>query len=344
MAKELLQYNIDYDRHESDSEFLKTQIQTHLKERFNTLISTVEYEIIDEHLVRPGKTEPFINSIKRGRDIIQSLSLNTVDFDREDAEVRGFEEKIDPFLSNPQTSLGSKILSISLKGEEGSKYQHNFYDIFTLKARNGKRYVEMSRYSSVLTAQDYSLRLDLYPKNPLSAAQFLANPILINNVFITAEQIHQELHEKHEYMESSDFDEIWKIVRYSTFVERYLRNRDAHSFNAILNFADEVWENEKRREQGDGNIDYSNYVPSYNEVRYFEEKEVRQVATGCPGKSGANANDNSPWSVSEFDSDYSFDKPGPCKRCGSDVKCGPCGICRNCDMEMRRGQSFKIAA
>ena len=58
---ELLQYNIDYDRHETDMEFIMTQLQTHLRERFNVLISTVEYEIVDGHLVRPGKTEPFIN-------------------------------------------------------------------------------------------------------------------------------------------------------------------------------------------------------------------------------------------------------------------------------------------
>lgn len=354
MGKEqLLQYNIDYDRYEPDRDFIMTQLETHLKERFNVLVSTIEYEIEDGHLVRKGSKEPFINSIERGREVIQRLALNPLDLDRENAEVIGFGEKIDPFFSNPKTSLGSKMLSISLRGEKSSKYQHNFYDIFTLRARDGKRYVKMSRYSSALTAEDYVFHLGLDSENPPSAAEFLANPILIDNIFITSEQIHQKLHKEHEYMKPSDFEAIWEVVQHSIFIQRYLSNRDAKSFNAILSFADHVWENNKKREKNQKYRDYIKYVPSYKEIRYFEEKEVRQTSGGCPGKSGADIN-KSPFSVSEYgnlsqaifgeDFGYEFDQDGPCKNCGDDVKCGPCGLCRSCDLEIRRKQSFKIAA
>lgn len=343
MSAELLQYNPDYDKHENP-QFIATQIETTLRERFNVLVSTVEYGISDGHLARKGKSEPFVNSIKRGRNVIQAIDSRSIDFDREDAEVVGFEETIDPFLSNPETPLGSKILSISLEGEEGSKYGHNFYDIFTLKRKDGKRYVELSRYSSALDAQEYAKRLPGFdPANPPSAAEFLANPIPITNIFISAEQIHQMLHEEHDYTSPSDFDEIWRTVSDQRFVENYISNRTGRRFNAILNFADEVVENRKKRADGAEFRDYMNQPPSHTERRFFEQTEVRQVITACPGKSGADI--NSPFSVSEFaDMDYKFDQQGPCKKCGEDVSCGPCGICKSCDIQIRNEENFKKAA
>lgn len=341
---ELRQYNPDYDQHENP-QFIATQIETALRERYNVLVSKVEYEIANGHLVREGKMEPFINSIKRGRSVIQALDPRPIDFDREDAEVVGFEETIDPFLSNPETPLGSKILSISLRGEKGSKYGHNFYDIFTLKRRDDRRYVELSRYSSALDAQEYAKRLPGFdPDDPPSAAEFLANPIPITNVFISAEQIHQMLHEEHDYTSPSEFDEIWRTVSDQQFVENYISNRDGRRLNAILNFADEVMENRKKRADGTKCRDYKNQPPSHTERRFLEESEVRQVITACPGKSGADIS-NSSYSASEFaDMDYDFDQPGPCKTCGADINCGPCGICKSCDLKIRRQERFKIAA
>lgn len=339
MAREqLLQYNIDFDRHETDQQFLRTQLETHLKERFHVLLSTVEYGIVDGHLVRQGTSEPFVNSITRGRDIIRRFATNPEDFDREDAEVEGFKDVIDPFLSDPNTMLGSKVLNISPKG---GKYEHNFYDIFTLKRRNGQRYVELSRYSSALAPEDYAKRLPgLNPDNPPTAAEFLANPITIKDIFITTEQIHQSLHKDHDYMTAEDFEEIWEGVQ--TAVSRYLFNRDANSFDAVLNFADKVWKNQKSRKRGNAYIDFTRYVPTQAELRQLGNEPVRQVAGDCPGKSGA---DDSQYSVSEFaDMDYKFDQPGPCKKCGEDVSCGPCGICKPCDIKIRKEESVKKAA
>ncbi len=337
MVEQLLQYNIRYDHGETDSRFIAKQIETHLRERFNVLVSAIEYEIVDGHLVRQKTKEPFIESIKRGRDVIRKLSPNPIDFDREDAEVIGFR-RIDSSMSDPLTALGSKMLSISVKGEKESKYQHNFYDIFTLKERNGERYVELLRYSSALNSMDYLKRLSLDTNNPPKAEDFLANPIKITNVSITPEQIHEALHIDHEYMEPSDFDEIWITIQ--PFVKRYLLNRDARSFNAILNFADEVWENKNRKEKGQEYKDYLNYRHSYNEVRDLEEKEVRQVSTPCPGKSGADIG-NSPFSVSEFSRGYSFDHEGTCVVCNSGPKAlGPCEICEECTIKIEKKEQL----
>ena len=312
---ELFQYNTAYDQNEKDIQFISKQLETHLKERFNVLVSTVEYGIKNGHLVRKGTEEPFINSIKRGRDIIQKLSPNSVDTDRENAELTGFE-KIDSALCDPTVPLGSKMLSISPNGDERSKYQHNFYDIFTLKEENGEKYVQMSRYSSALTPRDYARRLGLDSDNPPNAADFLANPIKITDPFITSEKIHESLHIDHAYMDSSDFDEIWTSPLVQFFVKRYQIGRNARSFVGILNAADEVWENKNRREKGQTYKDYSRYRLSYSEARYLEVKEVRQAGGQCPGKSGADIN-NSPFSVSDFETTDKYgERSFECPECG----------------------------
>ncbi len=309
---ELLQYNIDYDRHETDTSFIMTQLETHLKERFNVLVSTVEYEIVDGHLVRPGKTEPFIESIKRGRDLLRRLSTTDEDFEREDAEVTGFSETIDPVMSDPNTPENVIVLNISLPS---GKYKHRYHDMATFKKRNGKRHIEYSRYSSGLTAQDYAEILPgMDPENPPSPEEFLATPIVLKDINLTSEQVHRLLHKHHEYMTTEDFSEIWRQVKGSVFVRNYLLNRDPDSFNGMLNFTDDVWENIKRRKNGQVYRDYVDYPLSYSEQRSVEIREVRQVPTACPGKSGAD----SPWSVSEFDfePDLHGSRTFNCPACG----------------------------
>lgn len=338
MAKEqLFQYNIAYDKRETDTAFIRTQMETHLRERFNALLSQFEYGIVNGHLVREGTSEPFINSIIRGRNKMRMFASNSEDFDREDAEVIGFGNIIDSQLSNPNTPLETKFLSIS---PPGGKYQHNFYDIFTLKDRNGARYVESRRYSSGLTPVDYARQFGLDPQNPPTAADFLANPKIIPEVSITAEQIHQMLHVEHDYMNERDFSEIWRGVQ--TAVSNYLLNRDANSFNAVLNLADKVWESQKRRKAGESYTDYSNFIPTAGQLERIGDEPVRQAGGDCPGKSGAEDKD-SPFSVSE--ADYKFDKQGTCRVCGIESSSlGPCYICRPCDTKLRREEQPALAA
>ncbi len=298
MSEILRQYTIDFDRGERDEAFLHTQIETHLKERFNVLVSKVEYGIADGHLVRLGTLEPFIDSIKRGRDFVQRLSQpNTIDFDRENAEVAGFETVIDPFLSNPNTPLESKVLNISLRGEEGSKYQHNFYDIFSLKEKDGKRIVELSRFSSGLSAKDYAVRLRLPTDPPPTDAQFLASPTVMLGVDPSSEEIHALLHVEHEYMTPLEFAQIWENRLVQDRVSTYLLRKNASSFNAILNCADDVWKYLSRTES---KVYLHDYMPTDEDIREWEEREVRQTAGGCPGVSGAGPDSSSPYSVAEY--------------------------------------------
>lgn len=344
MAKELLQYNIEFDKRENDLPYNRIQLETHLRERFNALLSIVEYGIVDGHLVRQGASEPFVNAIARGRNHIRTVAPNQIDFAREDAEVEGFRNVIDPLLSNPNTSLGTKVISISPKGEEGSRYKHNFYDIFTLNRKNGQRFVELRRYSSALIPEEYTQKdffVGLYPQNP-TAADFLSNPTPIANIFISAEQIHQTLHKEHDYMKEEEFIAIWNSKPVQDRVNKYLFRKDAKNFNAILNCSDDIYEENKKKKRGEQYLDFERFAPSAMVVQNWENREVRQAAGGCPGKSGA---EDSSYSASEFaDMDYKFDQPGPCKKCGEDVSCGPCGICKPCDIKIRREESTKIAA
>lgn len=333
MRTELLQYDITRDRTEKDVRFIAKQLETHLRERFNVLLSTTEYGINNGHLVRQGTEEPFIESVKRGRNFIQQFSPNAVDIERENAEVIGFE-KIDAFLSNPATPLGAKMLSISPEGGDGSRYKHNFYDIFALKERGGERYVELSRYSSGLTRGDYINKLGASFKDPPQA-----HPIEFDIRF-TSKEIHRLLHKEHKYMSSMDFEKIWNSPRGQFYAEKYIASKDADSFNACLNAFDEVWQELKK----ENNWQFENYaktLPSYAEVRLMEKKEVRQAGGQCPGKSGADTN-NSPFSVSEFgnfgkDRGYDFDHEGTCAVCNSGPKAlGPCEICEQCVVKIEK--------
>ncbi|OGH24264.1 MAG: hypothetical protein A3B47_04000 [Candidatus Levybacteria bacterium RIFCSPLOWO2_01_FULL_39_24] len=304
---ELLQYDVRHDYGEKDKTFIATQLKTHLGERFNVLLSIIEYGIKNGHLVRSGKEEPFIQSIIRGRDAIQALDPREVDFARENAEIIGFQ-KIDPFLSDPETPIDSKMLSISPEGEQGSKYQHNFYDIFTLKEVRGQRYVELTRYSSGLSRRDYARRLNLGMQDP-KAEDFLANPIKAPQN-LSPEEISKLLHIEHECMDSLEFEKIIKSAYVQYCMERYGENPTPKAFKAVLNAADEIIYGNKFR-------DYSTYIPTNADLRYLEDKKVRQAGGQCPGKSGADL-DNSPFSVSEFG--FSDDKFGSrefeCPECG----------------------------
>lgn len=47
-------------------------------------------------------------------------------------------------------------------------------------------------------------------------------------------------------------------------------------------------------------------------------------------------------SIFEDDIDYEFDQAGPCKKCSAEVSCGPCGICRACDLAIRAKNKFSL--
>ena len=137
--KRLVAYEPKFDRQAyseaTDKEkldaYTKKQLETHLGERFNVLLSQTRFEIRNKEIYGENTQEPFMDMLQRGAKYRRENG-NPVDFDREEAEVIGFS-KIQTKLTDEDTKIGAMMLSISPPGKEESVYKHNFYDVFTLK-------------------------------------------------------------------------------------------------------------------------------------------------------------------------------------------------------------------
>lgn len=347
MGKErAVAYNIDFDirpavKRESDH-YIQKQMETHIGERFNVLLSAYRMEVRGQTIFGHNINEPFLDTLKRGQKY-RKIHGNPADQRREEAEVVGFG-KIQDTLANPETKTGTIMLSISPSGDERSDYIHNFYDIFTLSEDESGRFIEGKRYNSVLTPVETVKRLkekfeiDNLPfPNDVS---LLSNPILIpTGNAENADDIHALLHQKHDYLNSTDFDYLKRAIK--PFIETYkkalLTGDRAYiddSYDAVLNHADDIWED--LQETNDKEMLVLEFLarglPTREEILIIGNRPVRQTMTGC-GSSGGSGKDKSSRSVAEFgsiDRGYEFDQPGPCQQCGRDVPCGPCHICESC--------------
>ncbi len=317
-------YTLDFDRRPGLSPlFIKHQLETHIGERFNVLLSTTRYEIKDGRILGEGSDEPFADVLERGRNY-RRLYGNPIDRGREQAEVIGFQ-KTENIMVDPQTAEDTQVLSFSKKGGKGSAYQHNFYDIFTKKHDENGFYVEARRYSSALGDTDcakFYLELGFNGQGEVANdAFFLANPIVVNDPrFKTPDDLHRYLHRDHDFTTVEEFKRILKGAQAS--ILRYAYNPTPSNFNRALNYADIQGGFLKTDVP---NIDLG-FIP------------VRQVMTGC-GFSGGS--DTSPFSLSEFGTSsdkygsLNFDCPhckqtnrrkpdqliANCKHCGKDVRC-----------------------
>lgn len=310
-------YTLEFDRRPNQSpDFIRRQLETHIGERFNVLLSRTNYEIKDGRVFAEGETEPFISVLRRGRDH-RRIHGNPADRSREDAEVMGFE-KIDKILSHEETPSGAMVLSISPQGQIDSSYQHNFYDIFTKK----ENHVEARRYSSALSYSEYInfLReLGFVVPGNADAAFFLSNPIRIKDArFRDADELHRFLHRDHEFTTEEEFERIKKAAQ--SEIRDYSYDPTPFNFNRALNKADIV--GGLREEAIEVEL---GFLP------------VRKVMTGCGASGGARL--ESPFSVSEFGEDkygsLNFKCPhckeinrremnkliSNCQHCGKDVTC-----------------------
>jgi hypothetical protein len=83
-------------------------------------------------------------------------------------------------------------------------------------------------------------------------------------------------------------------------------------------------------------------------VKYGHEPP--KAAGSCPNSSSDNSLTSNLLSRNSFinkllgseNMDYEFDQDGPCKKCNTNVKCGPCGICKACDLAIRASQRFNL--
>lgn len=317
-------------RKEQFLSYIPTQLETLLGERFNVILSQFDYDIKDGQMYGKDMDEPFMESIKRGRDY-RKENGNTVDKGREEAEVVGFE-KIQQLLTDPETPIDTMMLSISPKGGEDSSYQHNFYDVFTLrKTRSGRRCIEVRRYASGLNIEDYKImilpfaNIEVDDNDP--ATSFLANPIAIQNT-LTPDDLHQYFHREHETMEERTLNVIKRHCRelgkeYANAVWNDRTNQRRHKilFNAYLNKADEIKQNIEREgiEKWE-KIDIISTKKMLDEdVAKYAMRQVREVTTGCGLSDGYEISKGdllSPFSVEEYGK-RPEDDPNLCK-CGGD--------------------------
>lgn len=342
IASRVVGYEPSFDQRENiKPSYILRNLETFLGERLNVILSKSTYEIKDGVIYGEDMDIPFIEVMKRGVEYRRRLDgEGRVDRKREEAEVKGFL-KIEEILCNPNTESGTMMVSISPPGHNGSLYKHNFYDIFTLKEAYGRRFVEARRYSSALAYEEYKDKLEPlhYMGNIVDDADFLRNPIKVDDVFFkTADEIHAYLHREHKTTKEEDFEKVLRACR--SLSERYVQTGDITILNAIMNKADmEAGLIENKLARFYGSLD--------QEINFLGKEPVRQAATGCGSSGGFSTNStdkklsSSPFSVSDFgEINYEFDEPGPCKKCGSDVNCGPCGICRSCDIAIRKSQKF----
>jgi hypothetical protein len=236
--------------------YTKQQLETHVGERLNVLLSTVRYDIKDGHLYGENVNEPAIEMFARG---VGRDGSTTEDLAREKAELLGFSQ-IDAYFTSPNVRVGDKMLSIS---PPSGSYQHNFYDAPTLKEDKSGRYVEMRRYSSGLDVRQTVAMLrnaglvdEDYQANP---EYTLAHPIEIatnNFQFKTADDIHNYLHASHEFASGEEYAQIIKICMplITSYVNTLANNPyDVRSillnYNALLVQVDLAWDAIKNNDQ-----------------------------------------------------------------------------------------------
>lgn len=338
-------YTLEFDRRPNLSPvFINRQLETHIGERFNVLLSTTRYEVKGGAFFAEESSEPFLGALARGRDY-RRLYGNSIDRERENAEVIGFQ-KTERELVNPETPPGTMILSFSRKGKKDSAYQHNFYDIFIKKEDERGSYIEARRYSSALDDQDcarFYLEMGFEGKGEVADdVFFLLNPIKIKDErFKTADSLHEYLHKEHKYASVKELGRILQEsvplrLAYINAVATGNKKLQELAYNALLNGVDQASYGQ--------NIFKSSDIKQ--EVYRLGLMPVRQVMTGCGSSGGVSIEKSlfsSPFSVSEFSTetdDYgslTFRCPheecrlinkrlknkliSNCQHCGKDVRC-----------------------
>lgn len=301
--------------------YARRQVETHLGERFNVLLSTTRYEIRGGQIFGENMDEPFIDVLIKGRNY-RRLHGNPVDFAREEAEVYGFA-KIESAMTAPDAKKGLMMASVSqpgnkeeIPGQPESIYQHNFYDVFTLKEDEKGKYVEARRYSSGLSLSETTEKLKtaglLAPDANPTVEEFLANPIKIDpeaSLFDSADRLHAYLHREHQYLPKQIHDEALKMVQtliagYASSLEKNPWDVSTHNLylNAILNGFDLAVETLSEEGSSSENIlrayALQMMLSSKDSVNALGTQKVREVDTGC-GFSGGFSTDSA-FSVSEF--------------------------------------------
>lgn len=328
-------------RKEALDSYVKRQFETHLGERFNVLLSSTKYDLLEGKIFGQDMETPFIDVIEKGVNYRKGNGRE-IDFKREEAELIGFKT-IEEVLGRDETEVGTMMLSISPKGEKNSEYQHNFYDIFSLKEENGQRFIEARRYSSSLSIEEYQEAV--FPLKEFEVIptpeDFLSEPILIEPSNLDADNIHEILHREHDYMTTQEFEEIIKIC--TPLILSYIKTlselpfneeRQILTFNAILNRADLAKEYISLKYK----IVDIVFRSTEDDIKHLGRMPVRMVATACGASGGFSVGPGGPFSVSEYGGGfYATSKEWfNCPKCKYKAS-GPVGnICPGCGLTKER--------
>jgi len=335
---------------------INRNLETLLGERLNVLLSKNIYRIKNNLIYGKHRDEPFINTIQRGIEYKRALDgEQRVDKKREEAELDGFSI-IQEILCHPNTSVGTMAISVSPPGEEGSLYKHNFYDIFILKKEKEERYIEVRRYSSALSNEEYREKLELfypkiYGKDVFPTDDyFLSHAVVISDGFLrNPDEVHTYLHKNHKHMKDEDFAQVLKIC--SPFIKSYIKalsenpaDINLHNLilNSILNKADmeAAYLKKHKEDSHDIFVRHCDLLSIEQEINFLGRQPVRTASTGCPGGSGGFGRDSnigsassifsSPFSVADFGTNQEWFQ---CPRCKYKAD-GPIGnsACPGCGL------------
>jgi len=334
--------------------YTKRQFETYIGERVNVILSTTDCDIVNGKIVPDGVNEPMEDIIQRGIEYRKQHG-NPIDFEREEAELIGFR-KMQSRLTNPNTPIGAKSLSVSPRGEEGSDYKSDFFDeaVLTLN-ESGKRKIQIRRYLSSLDIDQYQDKLKpfkVFETTP-NAADFLRDPIAID-VFEDPDDIQTYLNSGVKALEVEKLEKIKQII--APFVASYISSLINNpedlwfhrlKYNAVLNQADIALQALRTNDQ---KLLKDLYLTSAfasgdaieKKMRFLGMQPVREAGGPCPGKSGGFdlggqlGFTSSPFSVSEFGNIKSSDKQTLCCTCpfckeqveavigGGKIKCPNC--------------------
>lgn len=299
--------------------YTRRQFETYLGERLNVALSITRFEIVDGKMIPRGVNEPMEDIIQRGIEY-RRLDGNPVDFEREAAELEG-ARKTQARLTNKDTKVGAMNISISPKGEESSDYTNNFFDIYTLKEDEGKRFVEMRRYLSTLRVDQYQEKLKpfkIFDKTP-TASDFLKDPIEMD-AFEEPDDIQKYLNKGIKALEAEKLEQIMQIV--NPFITSYINSLIDNpydlfthrlKYNGVLNQADialaAVANNDRLLIRALYNTSaFSSQEMIEQKMQILGRQKVRVAGGPCPGVSGgfnlSNAQEtvNNPYGVSQFGS------------------------------------------
>lgn len=314
-------HSTDYEKKKRGIDGLTAfNLQTALAERFNTLISERTDAVINGKICDINTKEPCEDIYERGRTYRERNGSSVHDQKRELAEVNSFKNMIAPVLLDPQTAVGTIVVSISPPGGEGSVYQHNFVDLFEKRIdAQGNVVVKAVRKATNLSLDEYmqkAKKLDARFPDAIKSSDlhFLENQIIVDprSAYGAIEKLMQFFHKEEDgiFMGQEVFRQIIEAV--TPYIHAYiaLLAKDPENeeqqllyYRAILNKADAQWRVLREEESHQIRVVSAQKSPqgqpTYMDIYRFGTQKVRAVNTGC-GYSGDVASSQSPFSVKDF--------------------------------------------